>query len=112
MDSPYAAGRSSAGLASARAAFNSSDEPHRVINLIQDNVDKHRESPDHAGGIAPRPPRYGCKVGRGLMLSHGPRPADKYVHGWALPENKSGTGNAYVYQARLNCGWPSLKPPE
>jgi hypothetical protein len=36
--------------------------------------------------------------------------AAKYAHSWALPENKSGTGNAYVYQALLNCGWPHTRP--
>jgi hypothetical protein len=24
-----------------------------------------------------------CKIGRGLVPSHGLRPADKYAHGWA-----------------------------
>jgi hypothetical protein len=27
--------------------------------------------------------------------------ADKYAHGWALPANKWGTGNAYEYQASV-----------
>jgi hypothetical protein len=32
----------------------------------------------------------------------GSRPADKYAHGWTLPENKSGTGSAYEYVAGLH----------
>jgi hypothetical protein len=31
----------------------------------------------------PASPASGCKVGRGLMPSHGPRPADKYAHGYS-----------------------------
>ena len=60
----------------------------------------------------PRRPRHGCELAAIARMETTRIAAcpDERNLGLVLPHAGRGTGNAYEYQALLNCGWPPLGP--
>ena len=58
--------------------------------------------------IVPRRPRHGCELAAITRLeTRTVAEADKYAHGWALPDGT--TGNAYEYQRDRTNGQPLIR---